>query len=93
MIRGVQVRELSVFNDGLGDLVAIEDGDQYLPFPLRRVFYMAVNDPTIVRAKHATSAHLLFTAISGSVTVEVDDGEERAFHQTADANASRLDPA
>jgi WxcM-like, C-terminal len=77
MIRGVEVRELSVFNDGRGDLVAVED-ETNLPFPLRRVFYMAVDDPRIVRAKHATSAHLYLSAISGSVSVAVDNGEERA---------------
>jgi hypothetical protein len=76
MMRGVEIRELSVFNDGRGDLVAIED-DTNLPFPLRRVFYMAVDDPRIVRAKHATSAHLHLSAISGAVTVVVDNGEER----------------
>lgn len=77
MIRGVEVRELSVFNDGRGDLVAIESGAN-LPFPLRRVFYMAVDDPKIVRARHATSADLFLSAISGSVTVAVDNGEECA---------------
>ncbi len=76
MIRGVQVQELSVYNDGRGDLVAVENGDN-LPFPLRRVFYMAVDDPKIVRAKHATSAHLFLTVVTGSVTVEVDNGEDR----------------
>jgi hypothetical protein len=77
MIRGVEIRELSVFSDGRGDLVAIENGAN-LPFPLRRVFYMAVDDPKIVRARHATSADFLLSAISGSVTVAVDNGEERA---------------
>jgi hypothetical protein len=67
MIYGVQVQELSVFNDGRGDLVAIENGAN-LPFPLRRVFYMAVDDPKIVHAKHATSAHLFLTAVTGAVT-------------------------
>jgi hypothetical protein len=76
IIRGVEIRELSVFNDGRGDLVAIENVAN-LPFRLRRVFYMAVDDPKIVRAKHATSANLFLTAIAGSVTVEVDNGEER----------------
>jgi hypothetical protein len=82
MIRGVEVQELSVFNDGRGDLVAIENGAN-LPFPLRRVFYMAVDDPKVVRAKHATSANLFFTAIAGSVTVEVDNGEERGSMRLA----------
>jgi len=77
MIRGVEIRDLSVFNDGRGDLVAIENGAN-LPFPLRRVFYMAVDDPKIVRAQHATSADLFLSPISGSVTVAVDNGEERA---------------
>jgi hypothetical protein len=77
MIRGVEIQELFVFNDGRGDLVAIESGAN-LPFPLRRVFYMAVDDPKIVRAQHATSANLFLSAISGSVTVVVDNGEERA---------------
>jgi hypothetical protein len=77
MIRGVEVCELAVFNDGRGDLVAIENGAN-LPFPLKRVFYMAVDDPKIVRAKHATSADLYLSTISGSVTVAVDNGEERA---------------
>jgi hypothetical protein len=77
MMPGVEIRELAVFNDGRGDLVAIENAAN-LPFPLRRVFYMAVGDPKIVRAKHATSADLFLNAISGSVTVAVDNGEERA---------------
>jgi hypothetical protein len=77
MIRGVQVQDLMVHNDGRGDLIAIENSAN-LPFQLKRVFYMAVDDPKVVRAKHATSSDLFLTAVTGAVTVEADNGEERA---------------
>lgn len=75
-IRGVHTIDLEICHDARGDLVALDERSN-LPFPLRRVFYMKIDDPKITRANHATSSDLLITVVSGAATIDLDNGEER----------------
>ena len=77
LIKGVQLRRQQVHVDPRGELVALEQFAS-LPFTPKRVFFMKVDSPTIVRVGHANSCDELIVAVSGSVLVEVDNGHERA---------------
>jgi dTDP-4-dehydrorhamnose 3,5-epimerase-like enzyme len=77
LIRGAQLLALKVHADARGELGAFEQRDN-LPFDLKRVFYLRVDDPGVTRSGHANSCDELIVAVSGSVFVEVDNGEERS---------------
>ncbi len=60
-----------------GSLVAIE-GDNDLPFSIRRVYYIYGVRPDVLRGAHAhKDLKQLLVAVSGSVTVLCDDGERK----------------
>ncbi|WP_043749895.1 sugar 3,4-ketoisomerase [Methylobacterium nodulans] len=66
-----------VHADARGELVAFEEFEN-VPFVPKRVFVVKVDAPGPARGGHANSCDELITVLSGAVTVEVDNGSERA---------------
>lgn len=67
------------FND-LGDergkLVVIE-GDQTIPFSIKRVFYIYGSDATVIRGQHANrESEFVLINVTGTSKVRITDGEE-----------------
>lgn len=67
------------FND-LGDergkLVVIE-GEEEIPFEIKRVFYIYDSDKTVIRGQHANlNSEFVLINIAGSSTVRITDGRE-----------------
>jgi len=62
--------------DERGNLVVIE-GDQDIPFSIRRVFYMYGSDPDIVRGQHANRrSSFILINVGGTSKVRITDGQE-----------------
>ena len=60
--------------DERGNLVAIE-GNEDIPFDIKRVFYMYGTDNTMVRGQHANKeSEFVLINVSGSSKIKVDDG-------------------
>lgn len=72
--------ELPQVHDPRGDLTFVE-GDNHIPFPIARVYYL-YNVP--VDAERGGHAHIdlkqVMFALSGSFRVKVDDGIRRTAH-------------
>lgn len=67
------------FND-LGDergkLVVIE-GNQHIPFEIKRVFYIYDSDAEVVRGQHANRiSEFVLINVSGKSKIYIDDGKE-----------------
>ena len=77
VIEGVMLLRQQVHSDRRGLLVSLEE-EASLPFPLERVFFMKVDRAGIERGGHANSCDEFILPLAGSVTVEVDNGVERA---------------
>src|SRR4051794_10280509 len=75
VIRGVALLKHKIFRRQGGELIAFEEFSNS-PFPLKRVFFLSVNSSDVVGGGHANSCHELLVAVSGSVTVQVDNGSE-----------------
>ena len=61
--------------DERGNLVAIE-GNEDIPFDIKRVFYMYGTDNTMVRGQHANKeSEFVLINVSGSSKIKVDDGK------------------
>ena len=83
IIPGVMLLRQQVHTDRRGSLVSLQEDDS-LPFPLARVFFMSVDRAGTVRGGHANSCDEYIVPVSGSVVVEVDNGEETARVRLAD---------
>lgn len=71
-----RVLEFSEFGDERGSLV-IAEGNQDVPFEIKRVFYMYGSDPDIVRGQHANrESEFVLINVSGSSKVRIDNGYE-----------------
>lgn len=72
--------ELPKIPDQRGNLSFVE-GDNHIPFAIRRVFYLYDVPGGETRAGHALrSCHQLVIAISGSFDIHIDNGElEESF--------------
>lgn len=67
LIHGVQLRRQQVHADPRGELVSLEQSAS-LPFAPKRVFFMKVDSPSIMRGSHANScAELIVARPFGSV--------------------------
>lgn len=67
--------------DERGNLVVIE-GDQDIPFPIKRVFYMYGSDPHIVRGQHANRrSSFVLINVGGTSRVRISDGQEELIVQ------------
>ena len=70
------------FND-LGDergkLVAIE-GNESIPFEIKRVFYIYDSDSTVIRGQHANrESEFVLINVAGTSKVRITDGREEVF--------------
>lgn len=62
--------------DERGNLVVIE-GDQDIPFSIKRVFYMYGSDPDIIRGQHANRrSSFVLINVSGTSKVRITNGKE-----------------
>jgi len=66
--------DLPEFHDSRGCLTFIE-GDNHIPFPIRRIYYLYHVPNRRVRGAHAHKAlRQLFIAVAGSFDIVLDDG-------------------
>ena len=71
-----RVLEFDEFGDERGNLVVIE-GNQDIPFEIKRVFYMYGSDSTVIRGQHANcKTEFVLVNVSGSSKTKVDNGFE-----------------
>lgn len=62
--------------DERGKLVVIE-GNQAIPFDIKRVFYIYESDSTVVRGQHANrESEFVLINVSGQSKVRITDGKE-----------------
>lgn len=85
VIDGVDLLTHAIHEDERGSLVVLE-GTEGLPFAPRRFFYITVPDPSSIRAGHAGSSEELIIAVTGAVTVELDNGTQQVSLRLADSN-------
>ncbi len=72
-----ELMEFPTFTDGRGNLTVIE-GDDRLPFDIRRIYYLYEVPDGIVRGAHAhKELRQLMIAMSGSLDIILDDGTDR----------------
>ncbi len=65
--------------DERGNLVVVE-GEQQIPFNIKRVFYIYGSDDTVVRGQHANlRSEFVLINVAGSSKVKVDDGKETSL--------------
>lgn len=71
-----KVLEFNDLGDERGKLVVIE-GNQSIPFEIKRVFYIYDSDSDVVRGQHANrESEFVLINVSGSSKVYIDDGTE-----------------
>ena len=71
-----KVLEFNDLGDERGKLVVIE-GNQSIPFEIKRVFYIYDSDSDVVRGQHANrESEFVLINVSGSSKVYIDDGME-----------------
>lgn len=73
---GVRLLIIPVHQDQRGALVSLES--ETLPFPVQRTFCIFDCPVDASRGSHAASVHEAILALSGSVTVDLNDGVHRA---------------
>lgn len=77
----MSVTEHRVLGDHRGQLVAIE-GQQDVPFAVKRVFYIYGTQPGVPRGQHShykTQQYLI--AVSGACKVTLDDGKQKYTYE------------
>ena len=74
MIEACRLLEFPQNGDERGHLVVVE-GNQDIPFDIKRVFYIYGSDPDVVRGRHANyHTEFVLINVSGTSKVRVDDG-------------------
>ena len=64
------------FGDERGKLVVIE-GEQNIPFAIKRVFYIYGSDSTVIRGQHANrESEFVLINVAGNSKVRITDGRE-----------------
>ena len=81
MIEDCRLIEFPQNGDERGHLVAVE-GNQDIPFDIKRVFYIYGSDQDVVRGRHANyNTEFVLINVSGTSKVRVDDGvSQKVFH-------------
>ncbi|MCI8375706.1 MAG: WxcM-like domain-containing protein [Lachnospiraceae bacterium] len=73
-----KILEFGDLGDERGNLVVVE-GNQDIPFEIKRVFYIYGSDSEVVRGQHANrKAEFVLINVSGTSKVRVDNGFEEA---------------
>jgi len=80
-IEDCRVVDLPRITDPRGNLTFVE-GDNHVPFPIKRVFYLYDVPTAASRGAHAhREQHQFLICLSGSFDVEIDDGrDQRLIH-------------
>ncbi|WP_417811906.1 sugar 3,4-ketoisomerase [Thalassospira alkalitolerans] len=80
-IHHCKIMELPKISNAQGNLTFIE-GNNHVPFDIRRVYYLYDVPGGAVRGGHAhKNLHQLIVAMSGSFDIVIDDGNEKQrFH-------------
>ena len=81
MIEACRLLEFPQNGDERGHLVVVE-GNQDIPFDIKRVFYIYGSDQDVVRGRHANyNTEFVLINVSGTSKVRVDDGaSQKVFH-------------
>ena len=73
------VLQFSDLGDERGKLVVIE-GNQSIPFEIKRVFYMYGSDKDIIRGQHANrESEFVLINVAGKSKVRITDGKEETI--------------
>ncbi len=71
-----ELLKFSDLGDERGKLVVVE-GNQDIPFEIKRVFYIYGSDDTVVRGKHANiNSEFVLINVAGSSKIKITDGEK-----------------
>lgn len=71
-----RILEFGDLGDERGNLVVVE-GEQDIPFEIKRVFYIYGSDSEVVRGQHANrNSEFVFINVSGTSKVRIDNGFE-----------------
>ncbi len=71
-----RILEFGDLGDERGNLVVVE-GEQDIPFEIKRVFYIYGSDSDVVRGQHANrNSQFVLINVSGTSKVRVDNGFE-----------------
>ena len=77
MIEKCRMIEFPQKGDDRGHLVIVE-GNQDIPFEIKRVFYIYGSDKDVIRGKHANyNTEFVLINVAGTSKVKVDDGTEQ----------------
>lgn len=72
-----RIIEFSKYGDERGSLVVLEGEHQDIPFDIKRVFFIYVDDVTEIRGKHANrNTELVLVCARGKCKVKVTNGYE-----------------
>lgn len=75
IMQKVQLLDFPERGDERGNLVIVE-GNQDIPFEIKRIFYIYGSDPDIVRGQHANkNTQFVLVNVSGTSKVKVKDGK------------------
>ena len=81
LVERCKLLEFNDLGDERGKLVVIE-GNQSIPFEIKRVFYIYDSDSDVVRGQHANrESEFVLINVSGSSKVYIDDGTENMVVQ------------
>lgn len=74
--RKCPILEFPDLGDERGNLVVIE-GNESIPFDIKRVFYIYGSDSTVIRGKHANrESEFVLINVAGKSKVKISDGED-----------------
>lgn len=77
MIEKCRMIEFPQKGDDRGHLVIVE-GNQDIPFDIKRVFYIYGSDKDVIRGKHANyNTEFVLINVAGTSKVKVDDGTKQ----------------
>ena len=81
MIEHCRLIEFSQMGDERGHLVIVE-GNQDIPFDIKRVFYIYGSDKDVIRGRHANhKSEFVLINVAGTSKIRVDDGtNQKVYH-------------
>lgn len=79
LVEQCKVIEFGDLGDERGKLVVVE-GNQAIPFEIKRVFYIYDSDSEVIRGQHANrESEFVLINVSGKSKVRIDNGFEEAI--------------
>jgi hypothetical protein len=89
LIKGVRLIAGNDYKDGRGRLTAFEYPGG-IPFVVRRAFTLRDCPGEEARAEHSNSSDQLVIILAGSLTIDLDNGEEKSVVSLRDGNQALL---